>query len=170
MFRLMGCVLLLCACVGMGVAAVMGLRARVVQLRGFLAALEEMAREVQFRLTPMPELLSNLGDRLKGPVGEFFRLCAGGLDGLDRRPFSKLWREALEATDLCLEEEDLLLLEELGNSLGRYDSRRQCEALIQTRDRLEENLIAAMDRRERLGRVYGALGLAAGAFLIIVLI
>lgn len=169
MLRMTGGILLLGACMTLGLGAVQALRARVDQLRAFIAALEEMARELNCRLTPMPELLELLRDGQDGPVGEFFALCAGGLDRLDRRPFSGLWQDALDAADLCLEEEDLHLLAELGNSLGRYDGRRQCEAIIQTRDRLEENLLAAMERRERLGRVYTTLGLAVGGILVIVL-
>lgn len=169
MTKVTGALLLLCACGGLGLGAVYGLRERVNQLRGFLMALEEMERELRCRLTPMPQLLKALGERLEGPVGGFFALCAGGLDRLSGRPFAQLWQDALEASGLTLEEEDLRVLRELGSSLGRYDGKSQRMALEQARDRLEENLAQAVERRERLGRVYGALSLAAGAFLIIVL-
>lgn len=168
--KLTGCILLLCACGALSLGAVQVLKTRVDQLLAFVAALEEMERELQCQLAPMPELLSDVYGYIGGPVGEFFRLCAGRMDRLGERSFAQLWREALEAADLCLEEEDRRLLEELGGSLGRYDSRSQCRALEQTRKRLEENLAEASRRRERLGRVYGALGLAAAAFLMILLV
>jgi len=103
-------------------------------------------------------------------VGAFFALCAGELDRLGEQSFAALWAGALEAADLCLDGEDLRPLLELGGSLGRYDCASQCAALGQARARLELRLDAAEERCERLGRVYGALSLAAGTFLIILLL
>lgn len=168
--KLTGCLLLLCACGALSLGAVGSLRSRVVQLRDFLAALEEMERELRCRLTPMPELLAALGADAPGAVGQFFALCAGRLDRLGERSFSRLWQEALEAADLCLEEEDRRELEVLGGSLGRYDGPSQCAAIARTRERLEEHLVRATERRDRMSRVYGALGLAAAAIMMIVLV
>lgn len=167
--KTVGCVLLLCASAWFGLGAVWGLKARTDQLRAFLGALEEMERELSCRLSPMPELLERLAGTT-GPVGEFFALCAGKLDRLGERSFSQLWNGALEAADLSLDGEDLRPLLELGSSLGRYDSASQCAAVGQARARLEVRLEAAEERRERLGRVYGALSLAVGMVLIILLV
>lgn len=170
MIQIIGSVLLFGTCTALGFSAGFRLKERVKELRLLVAALEEMERELQCRLTPLPELLSTLSNHLDGPVGVFFRLCVSGLNGLGERSFSSLWREALEAAELRLEEEDKVLLEELGNSLGRYDGLRQCEAIAQVRGRLETNRTDAEERWERLGRVYRTLGVAGGAFLVIVLI
>lgn len=167
--KAVGCILLLGASGWFGLGAVWGLKARTDQLRALLGALEEMERELRCRLTPMPELLGRLA-RTPGPVGEFFALCAGGLDRLGEDSFAGLWDRALEAADLCLDGDDLLPLSRLGGSLGRYDCAGQCAAIGQARARLEERLRDAEERRERLGRVYGALSLAAGTFLIILLV
>lgn len=170
MLQLIGAVLLLCASATFGFLAVQGLKERVKQLHFLITALEEMERELHCRLTPMPELLAALEARIPGPVGAFFSLCVSGLHNLGGRPFSKVWSEALEAADLHLEEGDRILVEELGSCLGRYDGQRQCDSIVQTRMRLEEHLADAAEQRNRLGRVYGTLSLAAGAFLVIVLI
>ena len=167
--KMLGCVLLLCASAWFGLGAVWGLKARTDQLRGFLGALEEMERELSCRLTPMPELLERRSG-LSGPVGEFFALCAGELDRLGEQNFASLWAGALEAADLSLDEKDLRPLLELGSSLGRYDCASQCAAVGQAHARLELRLNEAEERRERMGRVYGALSLAAGMFLIILLL
>ena len=167
--KTLGCILLLGASAWFGLGAVWGLKARVEQLRGFLGALEEMERELDCRLTPMPELLNQLAGT-DGPVGGFFALCAGELGHLGEQSFASLWAGALAASDLCLDGEDLRPLLELGGSLGRYDRASQCAAIGQARARLELRLDEAEERRERLGRVYGALSLAAGTFLIILLL
>lgn len=168
--KTVGCILLLCGCGGAGLWAVRGLQARWAQLRELVAALEEMERELQYRLTPLPELLAGLAAHTAGQVGVFFSRCAQEMDRLGERTFSRLWGQALAESGMALAEEDIRLLEELGTSLGRYDGRSQCQAIAQIRSRLEKNLAAALERRDRLGRVYGVLGLAAGAFLVILLI
>lgn len=167
--KTVGCVLLLCASGWFGLGAVWGLKARTDQLRAFLGALEEMERELSCRLSPMPELLKRLAGT-PGQVGAFFALCAGELGYLGERSFAQLWDKALVAADLSLNEEDLRPLLELGSSLGRYDCASQCAAVGQARTRLEARLEEAEERRERLGRVYGALSLTAGTFLIILLV
>lgn len=164
----LGCAFALCACGALGWSAARELKLRVEQLRAMMAALEEMERELSCRLTPMPELLAGLGERTPGAAGQFFARCAAGMEGLDG-PFSRLWDEALAESGLSLAEEDRRVLAELGGTLGRYDAASQCSAIGQVRGRLAENLVCAAERRDRLGRVYGVLGLSAGAALVILL-
>lgn len=97
--QIIGSVLLFGTCTALGFGAGFRLKERVKELSFLVVALEEMERELQCRLTPLPELLSTLSNHLDGPVGVFFRLCVSGLNGLGERSFSSLWREALEAAD-----------------------------------------------------------------------
>ena len=109
MIQIIGSVLLFVTCTALGFGAGSRLKERVKELNLLVTALEEMERELQCRLTPIPELLTALSSRMDGPVGAFFHLCVSGLNGLGERSFSSLWREALEAADLRLEEEDKVL-------------------------------------------------------------
>ena len=54
--------------------------------------------------------------------------------------------------------------------LGQYDGESQRQALEHTREQLEEQLAQACEQRRRLGRVYGALGVTAGAVLMILFV
>ena len=76
----------------------------------------------------------------------------------------------LAGSGLELEGEARQILESLGGILGRYDGEGQAQALSLARAQLEQCLEAATAERARMGKVYGALGLAAGAFLVIVLL
>ena len=58
----------------------------------------------------------------------------------------------------------------LGDTLGRYDGERQREALAAARRRLEELSARLEEDSRRRGRVYQALGLSGGAFLVILLL
>ena len=61
------------------------------------------------------------------------------------------------------------MLRSLGGVLGRYDAASQSAAILRTASGLEDRLAEASERRGRLGRVYGTLGVSAGLFLVILL-
>ena len=62
------------------------------------------------------------------------------------------------------------VLAPLGEVLGRYEADRQREALSTARRRLEEMADRVERDYRRRGRVYEALGLSGGAFLVILLL
>ena len=170
MLRAVGALLLVGGAGFLGFAAAAGLGRRVKSLRIFLAALELMEREIAFRLTPMPDLLEDLAGRMPPPVSVFFARCRAGLGGLGEKDLGLLWREGLEEVPMDLGPEERELLGELGDVLGRYDGEGQRAALERTRLALEETLRRAEEDKIRQGRMYGVLGLTAGAFLVIMLI
>ena len=58
----------------------------------------------------------------------------------------------------------------LGEVLGRYEAQGQREAIAQARAALDRERARAEGEKLRMGRVYQALGLSGGAFLVILLL
>ena len=170
MLKLIGAVLLAGGAAALGFSAAAQLERRVRALRELVSAVEVMERELTFRLTPMPELLSALAERTREPVSRFFACCLDGMKELGEFPLSALWENALAEVPMDLGAEEREVLRALGGVLGRYDGEGQREALELTRVQLSQCLERAAEDRTRLGRVYGALGLTAGAFLVILLL
>lgn len=129
-----------------------------------------MERELSFRLTPMPELLERLSRQADPPADGLFAGCREGLSSLGERSLAELWKAGVRQPALLLEAEELALLDGLGQVLGSYDGEGQLAALAQTCAALERALAEARSERKRMGRVYQTLGLAAGAFLAILLV
>ena len=169
MVRAAGLLLLACgpALAGLLAAARLARRPRV--LRELAAALEQMEREVAFRLTPLPELFARLAEEHGGPVGAAFSACGRQMEELDSRSVGEIWRRGLESARLDLDGRSARTLEELGDVLGRYD----VEGLRAALARAAEELAAAAERaeaeREQKGRMTQVLGLTAGAALFILL-
>ena len=170
MIRMVGAVLLAAGSCALGLSAVGHLEGRVRDLRDLVAGLEVMERELAWRLPPLPELLERAAQATGGHAAQFFRLCAQGAGHLNGRAFRQVWTQGEEASGLRLEGTDRLLLEQLGAVLGRYDGDSQRQALAGAGERLEQQRLQAQAQRQRLGRVYGTLGIAAGALLIILLV
>ena len=149
----------------LGFLAAGGLGRRVRTLRALAGALELMERELSFRL---PELLEGLAKRAPPPADRLFARCRAGLADLGERSLGELWREGL--AEFPLKGDERLLLEGLGEVLGRYDGEGQRSALREARSALEGMLEEAQAERVRLGRVYQVTGTAAGAALAILLL
>lgn len=167
---MIGTALLAGGSVLLGGCAVRHLSARVRELEDLIHSLHTILREMEYRLAPLPELLTQAAEQTRGQVSAFFRLCAQGAEHLNGRTFQMVWRQAMEAGQLRLEQPDLDVLEHLGGVLGRYDGESQRQALRESLDRLERNRQEAEDQSRRLGRVYRVLGLAGGAFILILMI
>lgn len=170
MRRLVGAALLAAGSVALGLGAVAHLEGRVRDLRGLLAGLEAMHRALDSRLAPLDEMLSSAAESTQGRPRDLFRFCAEQLDGGAPRRFGVLWDVALEELPLRLECSDLEVLRTLGSVLGRYDGDSQTRALAQCASRLEVQLEEAAEQRQRLGKVYGTMGVSAGLFLVILLL
>ena len=169
MVRLLGAALVAAggACLGLQTAA--GLRRRGRAVRQAEAGLALLEGELELNAPPLAWLLERGAARSEGPARALFEGCARGLDSLDREDFSALWRRLVaEQEDLTAEGQAVLA--PLGDTLGRYEAERQREALSAARRRLEElaGRLEADSRRQ--GRVYQALGLSGGAFLVILLL
>lgn len=170
MIRMVGAALLAGGSAMLGVCAVRHMNSRVKDLNQLLIGMETMARELDYRLAPLPELLRQAAAQSDGRASMFYDLCAQGAEHLNGRTFQTVWCQALEAAQLRLERGDVELLEQLGGVMGRYDGESQRKALDTAMARLEARQSAAADQSRRLGRVYSVLSLTAGGFLMILLI
>lgn len=169
MIRLIGAVLVAAGGALLGFQAALGLRVRVRTLGQLEAGLELLEQELELNLPPLPRLLERGAAHSEGAARELFQDCARGLDRLDREDFSTLWRR-LVSEQSTLDPEGQAILYPLGDTLGRYEVHRQLEALSAARRRLAELSARLETESRRKGRVYQALGLSGGAFLVILLL
>lgn len=163
-----GAVLVIAGCGGFGCSIAAGYLAEQRALRQLLRGLETMRWELQYRLTPLPELCRLAGRESGGRVEPVFAALAGELDRQTEPDAAGCMRRALEDRDLSPRLRRLLT--QLGRSLGRYDLAGQLQGIqaVERACRTEEEKLEK-DRDRRL-RSYRALSLCAGAALVILLI
>ena len=161
MIRMLGAVCLAAGPVWLGMSAAAELAHRERALGALCAGLA-------LRLTPLPQLMEELAHRTEEPARRLFSACRRALDGLERETFAHAWRRLTD--QLPVSPEAKRALYPLGEVLGRYDGRGQQAAIAGARRELEGLRARAGEERLRLGKVYGALGVTAGAFLVILLL
>lgn len=165
MIRWAGAALLSATAAWLGLNAAIRLGKRSTDLRGMICGLSAMERAISDRGASLQEMLTDGAQVSGGPSGEFFRFCAHGVTRLEGKPFCTLWEISLKGAPLTLTPVDVQVIEALGSVLGRYDVDSQCRALRQALNRLERQLEGAEDEQERMGKVYGSLGVSAGLLL-----
>lgn len=168
--RWIGAILVAGGAAAASLSAVQRLGARVRLLAALMDALEIIRAELQFNLTPLPALMELLASGAPAPARPFFARCARLMDLLGAHSFQALWNKALAETEGAWLTPERELMAALGGMLGRYDAEAQSRAVSYTRARMEALWRGAEEKRARQGRVYGALGLASGLAVVIILL
>lgn len=161
-----GAILVVASCAGAGFGKAAAHRREEQALGQLIVALELMRCELQYHLSPLPELC---------------RLAAEGIDGLVKKIFLALAKE-LDAqiapdANTCMQvvlqkqdgmpvsiKEDLL---HLGASMGKFDVSGQLAGLETVSARCKADLDTLMKDRDVRLRGYQTLGICAGLALAI---
>ena len=167
--RWMGAALIVLGCGGVG--ALMALRDKreydgILQL---IQALDFMACELSYRMTPLPELCHRTADRTQGSVSGVFSKLA---DELERQiaPDAACCMRAALAKCLDVPPKTEPFLAQLGLMLGQFDLQGQLQGLQGLKESCElARKGMELNRPQRL-RSYQTLGLCAGAAIAILFI
>ena len=164
--KLLGAILIVAGCGGYGFSLCTRYRKRERALSDLVRALDRMECELQYRLTPLPELCRQTAAESGGRIREVFTSLAGELEN----QVSPEVRSCMNAA-LCrvreLPERAKKELLELGQTLGRFDLPGQLKGLEAIRRNCRSELDELSRNREVRLRSYQTLGLCAGAALAI---
>ncbi len=168
-YKWIGAVFIIVSCGGFGFRIAAGCARQQRLLRQLLQALQGMEAELQYRLTPLPELCRQTGKETGGPLGRVFGELAGELDRQCAPDAASCMVFALSRAGDLPEALRRLLLR-LGQILGRFDLPGQIQGLQAVQADCRQCL-ASLDRdREERMRSYRTLGLCAGTALVVLLV
>ena len=171
MIKALGAILIICGTGAWGVAGVVKLRRRCRILAELTGAVVALRSEITTRLTPVPELISRLACETAAPAGTFFKNVEERLGNIGVLTLYDIWEKALCATpELSLQRDEQDALREVPRALGRYDIDEQRLALTRTERQLEQFLQRARDTQTRDSKIKGTIGVAAGIFIVLLLI
>lgn len=168
-YRWIGVVLVLAGCGGFGFSMAADHRRQERILRRLIAALRFMQWELQYRLTPLPELCRLAGKHAGGEVGKVLGKAAREMEKQLAPDVNSCMQGALSEAE-NLPRSIRLLFRELGQSLGRFDLPGQLEGLQGLEKACKEELEGLERGRDQRIRSYETLGLCAGAALVILFI
>jgi len=136
---------------------------RVAQMQALIAVLDELGRELAFQQAQLLAIFQR-------SEHELLRCCAEALAQVRPPSMRQIWAMGLEGCFPLLDGAELEMAKQVGQVLGRYDARRQCEVIAQVRQALSIKEQALREESQRSGKVSWSLGMSAGAFIFIILI
>lgn len=169
MWRMLGAVLLASGCGWFGFQASASLGVRVKALRAMAQGLAQLEQELELDCPPLPQLMERLAVGSRGPAKQLFQMCGQVLQQLDQEEFAQGWRRLVSGLEEVGEQAKMCLYP-LGDTLGRCGWEEQKRVVECVRKELLELAGQAEEERRRQGKVYQALGLSGGAFLVILLL
>lgn len=168
MIKVMGALLIVLGCGGYGLMLSTAHKQEVKGLRQLRRALETMEAELEYRMTPLPELCLLGAEKATGQLKEALMILAWELDKQSTSRVQECMDTVL-AKCKDLPPQCAAMLENLGSSLGRFDLEGQRKALTACREECTHRLEKLeCDQTQRL-RDYRTLSFCAGAALAILL-
>ena len=167
--RLLGAVLVVTGCGGVGFTMAYHYKRELHSLRQLVCAVEYMISDLQYRQTPLPELIS-------GAAGQCTAAVRNALEALSRELESQIAPDVKTCMSVVLSKQIALPrytsehMDSLGNCLGIFDLQGQINGLQAVREACETTRKSLEDDRAQRLRSYQTLGLCAGAALAILFV
>ncbi len=168
MYKWLGACLIIAGCGGVGFSIASNYRKKEKLLRQLIRILQFMERELQFRLTPLPELCRQAAKEVEGSLGLLFQDLANQLNRQVSPEVSVCMEYALKT---CPDIPPLLRkhLLYLGRTLGRFDLSGQIQGIRAAKTACRESIQYLDHDRENRLRSYQTLGICAGSALVVLL-
>ena len=171
MLKLIGLSLILAASGAVGAGLAGTVRRQQAQTLALIDALLRIRHELQYRLTPLPEIFAALGGSRNREIAEFFSRLAALLSSAQTCTVGYACRQALAQTrGLSLSSAARGTILSLFDSLGRYDLEGSVQALDLALSRLREEAKALQNSAAARCRTYLTLGVCTGLAAAVILI
>lgn len=163
-----GAVLVILGCSGTGFAIAAAVNREIRLLRRFLSMVEYMLCELNYKLTPLPQLCSQAANHTGGELGQVMLRFSQELDKQITPDAGCCLRVAVDGYSLPPVTKEMLL--SLGDCLGQFDLTGQLSSLESLRANGKREMEKLQEGKEQRQRSYKTLGVCAGAALTILLL
>lgn len=167
--RIIGAVFIIFACSAVGYYLVLNHKKEEKAVQQLLSIVDYMECELQYRLTPLPELCRLAAAENRGEVSGLMLSLANELDSQISPDAASCMTAALSHHPNLPERTKQLLIR-LGGSLGRFDMDGQVRGLENTRQLCRKELESLQHRRDDRLKSYQTLAVCAGVAMAILLI
>ena len=168
-YKWIGAILIMVSCSGCGFTIAAGKRKEEGLLLQLSGILQYMEADLQYRLTPLPELCRMVAGESKGLLQSLFLNLYRELTWQKLPDAGSCMYAALRRTGEIPPRVRRLFVQ-LGHTLGRFDLPGQLQGIQAVQKHCEESLEAIRKNRDEQLRSYQTLGVCTGAALAIIFI
>ena len=166
--KLIGAILILGGCSGVGCLIAAAHLREEKYLWRLIRALEYMICELQYKLTPLPQLCRLAGEGQEGMLQDVFLDLAAEMDAQISPDAEACMRTVLVKYD-SMPRYTFHALQQLGASLGKFDLQGQIKGIEAVMAECRRNLDSLTRNKETRLRSYRTFGICAGAAIVILL-
>lgn len=172
MLKMIGIVLIIGSFTGIGMSQRQRFRGHVVVLGDLISVLDTISGELSFHLTSIPEIIAQLAQDKRPSIAHIFGAMHTLVQQDDSLSLTYKWMKAFRdhGRDAGLTDEDIGILCDLSEFIGKYDARAQQKSVDYAKERLSRQLEIASAEMKSKGAVYRTCCIAAGILLVLVLI
>lgn len=167
--KILGALLILTGCGGFGMMVCFSYKREEEMLRQMIHAMDFIQCELQFRMTPLPELCEQAGKSCKGRISPFWMHLSDELRKQEAADVSGCVEAAKKSSGTFPPRVDKAI-EILSLSLGQFDAPGQLQALESARSHCRGELESMGFNRDNRLRSYQTLGICTGVALVILLV
>ncbi len=167
--KLIGSILIIVGCGGFGFAMTAAYKREETALRQLIGALDYMQCELQYRMTPLPDLCRQAGLEHSNPIGSVLRKLSDKLEN-HISPDVSSCMESVLSQHQNLPKRVVHAFELMGSTMGRFDAAGQIRGLEAVRAFCRGELDEMAHNRDNRLRSYQTLGLCTGAALAILFV
>jgi len=142
---------------------------RVLELREFKNAINILETKMKFTYEPISDIFKEISQSVELNIGEFFKKSHEYLGDYSTK---EAWNKAIDDIKqrLSLNKEDIKIITDLGNLLGKTDIEGQISEIKVTSGFIETQILKAEDERRKNEKLYRSLGTIVGLAIVIILI
>lgn len=166
------CLVVVFACGGLGLLKAQTFSARLEDLTDLKDMIRILQTEMSYRKDPLPSAFARIAVYKDNRAMDLLRQCSDSMkESLD---LMQCWEKAVETayqkSGSCLNNEDLIILKDLGLQLGKSDIKGQAAMFSLTEAKLENQIRQSEKEKESKGKMYKGLGFSIGIVIAIILI
>ena len=169
--KIVGALLLVCACTLLGIGQARKLYYRRSCLVSTLDALRFIGAELKNGAVPIPEIFAGLRSLPEMKLHGFFENLNLKMSGFGEESLAEIWCSCvMQDNSFSLSQRQRQELCRLGPFLGRYSESEQSDAISSCIEHLETELKRTSDKAREGAKLFTGLGLTFGLMLAAVLI
>lgn len=140
---------------------------RVKDLKEMKNALNMFSTKIKFTYEPIPQTFKEISQKTKPNISNIFKnVC----EKMNTENAGKAWEEALEESNTNMTKEDIEVLKNLSNLLGKVDIEGQVNEVELVENFLDTQIELAEEEKQKYVKMYKTLGITIGLAVVIILI
>lgn len=158
-------IILICSYIGIDKAKTFSIR--VFKLRNLKNSFNIFKTKLEFTYEPIKEIFTEISEIVYKNKNNIFKSY---VENMGNGKFEKAWNLAVAENSFSLSKEDIKIISNFGNLLGKTDLKGQITEIELANNFLDKQIIEAEEIRKKNDKLYKSLGIIIGITIVIVLV